>query len=223
MNSIAQPAPMPVDKEAWRSRLHLSNFVNAAHQYEDVVSCTPGKRLLVIGPGQGLETAVFRSSGFEVVTYDIDVAMAPDVTGSAHDMSCFGNGQFDVAIASHVLEHMAFPFFEPALREMSRVARHALVYLPYGGRHLELGLVRRQHEREYHLRLNIPPFWRQPSTSEARFADGQHYWEIGVRGCSRRRIAGMLAKHFTILRAYQNPHWLVSMNYVLASRASCEP
>ena len=138
-------------------------------------------------------------------------------------MGCFADGQFDVAIASHVLEHMAFAYFEPALREIRRVARYALIYLPYAGRHADLALVRRQHSLEYHFRLNIPPFWQLPSPSEANFADGQHYWEVGVRGCSRRTVTQIIRNHFTILRAYQNPHWLVSLNYVVASAAPAVP
>jgi len=213
---VAKPGPMPVDKPAWLARLHASNFMNAWHQYDDLVTHTRGRRVLVIGPGQGLEAAVLRSQNYQVTTYDIDPDFQPDVVGSAHDLRVFADGQFDAVVASHVLEHMAFGYFERALAEIGRVGRFALVYLPYAGRHWDLGVIRRQHLAEHHLRLNVPPFWRVPSATEARFAGGQHYWEVGIRGCSRRAITAIVARHFRILRAYQNPHWLVSWNYVLA-------
>ena len=45
----------------------------------------------------------------------------PDVVGSVHDMSMFGDLQFDVAIASHVLEHLADPV--GTLREVRRTMK----------------------------------------------------------------------------------------------------
>lgn len=215
---VPEPAAMPVDKQAWLSRLHISNFVNAFHQYEDVVAHTDGKRILVIGPGQGLEVAVFRSQGYDVTSYDIDAEIGADFIGSVHDMKCFAAKSFDVVIASHVLEHMSFALFDAGLREIARVGRYALIYLPYAGRHVELGLVWRQAYQEKRFVLNVPPFWRKPSLVEPRFAGGQHFWEVGVRGCSVRKIRSSIQTHFDVLAAYQNPDWLVSMNFVLASR-----
>jgi hypothetical protein len=217
--SIPEPTTMPVDKAAWLSQLHISNFHNAFYEYRDVQSCTQGKKILIVGPGQGLEVTVFKSRGYDVTTFDIDSAFNPDHLGSVHDMNCFKDKQFDVVIASHVLEHMSFNYFDTALKELARVANYALIYLPYAGRHIDLGLVLYQGSRERHLRINIEPFWRKPSLTEARFASGQHFWEIGVKGCTKAIIRKALDVRFEVLNAYQNPHWMVSMNYVLRSRA----
>jgi hypothetical protein len=56
------PAPtvMPLDREQWRRQIHRSNFVNSYYQYRDIQSCGDVKRVLVVGPGQGLDTAVLR-------------------------------------------------------------------------------------------------------------------------------------------------------------------
>jgi len=209
---------MPVDKQHWLGQLHASNFHNAFCQYRDIAKCIGATgRILIVGPGQGLDLTVFKSRGYSVTTYDIDAEFRPDHLGSVHDMSRFSDGQFDAVIASHVLEHMSYALFDAALSELARVARCALVYLPYAGRHIDLSFT---GAREHHLRLNVPPFWRVPSLQTPRFSGGQHFWEIGVWGCSRRKIERDISKHFEIVSAYQNPFWLVSMNYVLESRAA---
>ncbi len=215
---IPAPRPMPVDKEKWLSELHLSNFHNAYYEYRDTRRCIGDKgRILVVGPGQGLGLTVLRSRGYDVTTYDVDADMKPDHLGSVHDMSLFVDRAFDLVIASHVLEHMSFSLLDTALRELSRVARHAIVYLPFAGRHIDLALVRRQSTHEHHLLVNFPPFWRRASQTEPLFAGGQHFWEIGVRGISVRSIKRAMSRYFDLLECYQNPHWLVSMNFVLRS------
>lgn len=217
---IPAPRPMPVDKEQWLSELHLSNFHNAYYEYRDTRRCIgQAGRILVVGPGQGLGVLVLRSRGYVVTTYDLDADMKPDHLGSVHDMSDFADRAFDLVIASHVLEHMSFALLDSALRELARVARHALVYLPFAGRHIDMALVRRQSAVEHHLRVNIPPFWRRPSQTEARFAGGQHFWEIGVRGITTRTVSRAMSRYFDVLECYQNPHWLVSMNFVLRSHS----
>jgi 2-polyprenyl-3-methyl-5-hydroxy-6-metoxy-1,4-benzoquinol methylase len=104
---LPRPAVMPVDREAWRKELHLCNFVNSYYQFRDVakwVGSTP--TVLIIGPGQGLDTEILKWRGCAVTTFDIDETFRPDVIGSCHEMPMFRDGQFDVVIASHVLEHL---------------------------------------------------------------------------------------------------------------------
>jgi hypothetical protein len=212
---VPAPAAMPVDMRQWLKELHMSNFHNAYYEYRDTRACLGDQgKILVVGPGQGLGVAVLRARGYEVTTYDIDPEVRPDYQGSVHEMKDFGDGQFDLVIASHVLEHMSFALLDGALRELGRVARFALVYLPFAGRHIDLSL---SLPREFHLRLNLPAFWRRPSLERPRFAAGQHFWEIGVWGVGRTTVQRAMEKHFEVLDSYQNPHWLVSMNFVLRS------
>jgi hypothetical protein len=216
---IPPPAAMPVDKLQWLSQLHLSNFHNAYYEFRDVQRCIGSRgKLLVVGVGQGLDVTVFRSRGYDVTSYDIDPDFGPDRVGSVHDMSCFADDEFDAAVASHVLEHMSLSLLDSGLRELSRVARHAIVYLPYAGRHLDLSFTQFQGSFEHHWRVNVPPFWRRPSPEKPLFAGGQHFWEVGLRGCSRRAIRRRMEQYFEVVSMYQNPHWLVSMNFVLRSR-----
>ena len=81
--------------------------MNAYYEYRDLQACGTGRRLLIVGSGQGLDTVVLRWRGYEVTRLDIDETFEPEVVGSVHDMHMFQAGAFDAVIASHVLEHFA--------------------------------------------------------------------------------------------------------------------
>jgi len=209
---------MPVDREAWRKELHLSTFVNTAYQYRDVQSLNTGNRLLIIGPGQGLEAAVFRWRKYEVTTLDIDTVFEPDVVSSCHDMKMFDDRHFDVAIVSHVLEHLPIELLKAALAEIARVARHALVYLPIAGRHCTVRAIPGVLGIDVGLTVDVAPFWQKPDPRNPRYCGGQHYWEIGLRGFRWRDVKRMLSEQFVVLQDYRNKDWPVSGNFVLKSR-----
>ena len=215
---IPVPHVMPVDREIWASELNLSNFVNTSYQVRDAQFCGKVQTILVIGPGQGLDTAVFRWRGHQVTTFDIDTTFKPDVVGSCHEMPMFRNGQFDLVIASHVLEHLPVPYLDSALAEIARVGRFALVYLPVAGRHFHLRFSPGVLGIDISLIVDLLAFWHKPDGVTPRYCQGQHYWEVGLRGFRRTELIQRLSVEFEVLRAYRNKDWTPSMNFVLRSR-----
>jgi SAM-dependent methyltransferase len=216
---IPAPAVMPLaDREAWHKQLSLSNFVNSFYQLRDVESLDAGRRMLIIGPGQGLDTQIFRWRGYEVTTFDIDEAFGPDVVGSVHDLSMFGNGQFDVAVASHVVEHVAPALLDTALSEIARVAGHALIYLPVAGRPVHLRFVPHITPIDASVVIDVFNFLDAPDGVTPKYCEGQHFWEIGRRGWSRRAVRARLSVHFDVVREYRNYDWVGSYNFVLRSK-----
>ena len=211
---------MKLDRAAWVKQLHLSNFVNSYYQFRDVQSLPNVRRLLVVGPGQGLDTAVFRWRGYEVVTFDIDATFNPDVIGSVHEMKAFAEHEFDVVIASHVVEHLPVAYLDDALRELARVARFALIYLPSSGRPIAFSFSPGFRGLRWSCVVDVYNWFREPDPDRAVFAAGEHYWEVGRRGFSRRSLARRLRGHFRILKQYRNPDWLLSVNFVLQSMRS---
>ena len=209
---------MPIDREAWARQLHLSNFVNTYYQYRDLQSLSGVRKVLVIGPGQGLDTQVLRWVGYEVVTFDIDGTFSPDIIGSVHDLSRFGDGEFDASIASHVLEHMAEPYLDAALAGIARVSPYALIYLPVAGRHPRVRLTPNVTQLDLSLGVDLFNFFNRPSSNVAKYAQGQHFWEIGRPGFSLPAVRRRLEKHFTILRDYRNRDWLDSHNFVVGPK-----
>jgi hypothetical protein len=54
------PGVMPLDRDKWKLQLNLSNFVNTYYQYRDLNSLQNVRRVLIVGPGQGLDLHVLK-------------------------------------------------------------------------------------------------------------------------------------------------------------------
>jgi len=218
-NMVSVPAPMPVDRQEWAKQLNLSNFVNAYYQYRDLQSLQGCRKILIVGPGQGLDTQILKWRGYEVQTFDIDETFRPDFIGSVHDLSRFADRQFDAIIVSHVLEHLPVTYLDEALREISRVGRYALIYLPVHGRHAQLRLIPGFKGIDISLIIDLFNYFRKPDGAVPRYMTGMHYWEIGMRGWRVRDVAKRLSRYFHVEASYRNKEWLPSYNFVLKSKA----
>jgi SAM-dependent methyltransferase len=212
------PSVMPVDRAAWKRELNRSNFVNSYYQYRDVGLCPGARTILIVGPGQGLETQIFKWRGYAVTTFDIDETFEPDHIGSVHEMPMFESGSFDVVIASHVLEHLALPYLDTALQEIARVGRHAIIYLPVAGRHAQLRCAPGFKDQDWSLIFDFFNYFERPDGVTNRYCQGQHFWEIGRRGFRVRDVRTRLTRFFEVIAAYRNPDWTPSYNFVLRSR-----
>jgi hypothetical protein len=208
---------MPLDRDRWFGELHLSNFVNTYYQFRDLQSIKNCRAILIVGPGQGLDTQVFKWRGYEVVTLDVDETFKPDAVGSVHNLSIFAAGQFDAVIVSHVLEHLAEPYLDRALSEIARVGRYALIYLPVHGRHFQLRLIPGFKGLDFSLVLDLYNYFRKPDGVTPRYMAGQHFWEIGMRGYRVKDIVKRVSRYFEVLSVYRNKDWLPSQNFVLKS------
>lgn len=220
---IPKPDVMPIDREKWRGELNLSNFINAYYQFRDVQSLGACRTMLIVGPGQGLDAAVFRWRGLEVTTFDIDETFNPDVVGSVHDMHKFEDGKFDVVIASHVLEHLALPFLAPALAELARVGRFAIIYLPFAGRHGQIRFRLGARNAGFDYVWDVFNRMETPSGIEAIYCEKQHFWEVGYRGFRVSDLISRFLPYFHVRAHYRNHDWLPSYNFVLESRRDRSP
>jgi len=218
-NDSPRPTVMPIDRESWLKELNLSNFINTYYQFRDVTKWV-GERpsVLIIGPGQGLDAEALKWRGCRVLTFDIDETFNPDVKGSCHDMPMFGDAQFDVVIASHVLEHLPLPYLDQALSEIARVGRHAIFYLPVAGRHSILRFSPGFKGIDWSVILDVFKYWERPDGITAKYCSGQHYWEVGHRGFRVSDLRTRFSRSFEVLDSYRNRDWLPSYNFVLRSR-----
>jgi hypothetical protein len=211
------PSPMPVDRPLWAKQLNMCNFINSYYQYRDVKSLPSCEKVLIVGPGQGLDAEILKWRGYNVKTFDIDETFSPDFIGSVHDLSRFQNLEFDAIIASHVLEHLPVNFLDSALKEMARVAKYSIIYLPVHGMHLHLSFLTNYKNLKFSLIIDIFNYFKKTNGMTPRFMNGMHYWEIGLRGWRINEFKKRLRKYFIIENNYRNKDWLNSYNFVLRS------
>lgn len=209
---------MPIDRDAWAGELNLSNFANTYSQYRDLQLCDNVRTILIIGPGQGLDTSVLRWRKYAVTTFDIDKTFNPDVIGSVHDLSMFTDRSFDAVIASHVLEHLAVPYLDRCISELARVGRHCLIYLPVAGRHFQFRLKMDLKGIDTSLIIDLFNYFHRPDGITPRYCSGQHFWEVGMRGFRVADLVQRLSGRFQIVKHYRNRDWNPSYNFVLKSR-----
>jgi len=218
-SKIPIPSVMPVDRKAWFKQLNLSNFVNTYYQYRDLQLCKDCKKVLIVGPGQGLDTLVLKWRGYDVTTLDIDDTFKPDYVGSVHALNMFMTGQFDAVIASHVLEHLAEPYLDIALQEIARVGQYAIIYLPVHGLHIQFRFKSNFKEIDLPVVFNIFNYFEKPSGIEPCYMENQHFWEIGMRGYRVKDIIKRMSRFFDVISVYRNKDWLISQNFVLKSKS----
>jgi len=217
-NIGVRPTVMPVDREHWKRELGLSNFLNAYAIFRDISTLPDCRKILNIGPGQGLDVEVMKWRGYEVTTIDIDPVFSPDVVGSVNDMKMFENKQFDIVIASHVLEHLPPKYLDSAISEISRTGRYALIYLPCSGIFLKLSIETNFRGLKATIIASIARIFSKPDKQRPKYMEGQHYWEVGVKGFTKIDLLERFREHFSVRKAYRNKLWPQSMNYVLKSK-----
>lgn len=214
-----QPTVMPVDRKQWKKELNLSNFVNTGYEYRDLEQCGGNiKSVLVIGPGQGLDLVVLKWRGYQITTFDIDETFEPDHLGSVHDLSRFKDKQFDVVIASHVLEHLAVDYLDKSLSEIARISTYALIYLPVAGKHFQFRLKPGFRGIDICWFIDIFNWFERPDGISPRYCEGQHFWEVGMLGFRVNDLIKRMSPYFEIISTYRNRDWNPSQNFVLKSK-----
>ena len=216
--NIPKPTKMPSNAMIREDRLSLVNFINSYYIYRDITRCTGVRKILIIGPGQGLDTEILKCRGFDVTTLDIDDAFSPDVLGSIHKLDMFEDKQFDLIVASHVLEHLAITYLDQSLKEMARVSKYSVVYLPVHGRHFQGRVKMDVKGIDLSYIFDLFNYFHKPDGVTPRYCQGQHFWEVGMRGFRVKDLKERFGRYFEILDDYRNKDWLPSYNFVLRSK-----
>lgn len=167
---------------------NLNRFISYFYQIESVLKEDP-KNVLEIGVGNKTVSGYLKRRGVNLTTCDIDPNLEPDVVANIKELP-FKAGEFDVVMACEVLEHIHFEDLEKTLKHLRRAARKTVIIsIPYVTFNI-------------YWKCKVIPFipewkflWRicEYSCFEHKF-DGQHYWEMGKKGYSRRKIRKLLKK-----------------------------
>ncbi len=190
----------------YKKNLGITNYINAHYQIRDCLQLNP-KKVLIIGVGVGLEKALLKHFGIEVLTVDIDEDLGPDIVGTVLDMKFFEDEEFDVVIAAHILEHLPYEYFDDAIKEISRVSKNALIYLPLACLIPNIS-VSITPIFDYRFKIVIPFFWKKHTFN------GEHYWELGTRGYRVSKVIKDIKKYFINTEGYHSEAWHYSYNIV---------
>jgi len=164
------------DKNRWMSYWY---------QIKEVLGFNP-KIVLIIGKGNGLVSEYLKLAGIKIVVLDIDETLKPDVIASVLKMP-FADNEFDAVLCAQVLEHLPYEDFFKAISEIGRVAKtSAVISLPHFGPAIRFLF-------KFPLFPEIKFMIKLPYPKKHQFK-GEHYWEIGKRGYSLKKIKKEIMK-----------------------------
>lgn len=188
------------DKRRWMSYWH---------QVKEILVFKP-ENVLVVGKGSGLVSEYLKLIGIKIVTLDTDELLNPDIVASVLEIP-FADSEFDAVLCAQVLEHLPYEDFNRALSEITRVAkRGAIISLPHFGPAIRF-LFKFPFLPEIKFMIKLP----YPKKHQFK---GEHYWEIGKRGYSLKKIKKEIMKSGLAIEkdyiVFENPlhHFFILKN-----------
>lgn len=177
--------------------LSLHRFISYFYQIDAIRRAKPTK-VLFIGVGDGVVSNFLKKHPvFEVVTFDIDPQLSPDVVGDIRKLP-FADGQFDLVCAFEVIEHLPFEGAKRAIAEIARVTSHrALISVPHRRSGFEFVFrfpFARSLVRSSYVRVAV----LFPVKFPGHAISTQHYWEVDGKTTKLATVRGAFRKHFSI-------------------------
>ena len=183
------------------------------HQIAETMTLKPEK-VLIIGAGDNIVTQILKEQGINVYTLDFDEETSPDFAGNITNIDNILQGKhFDVILCCQVLEHIPYGDVENVLNKLKLIADFVIISLPYCAANFKLD-VKFPFIKNMRLNIECHRFF------EKHKFDGQHYWEVGKKGFSKRQITKDLEKYFVVKKRFTAIHNQYHLFFVLASKQS---
>lgn len=190
------------------SYCHKQRWMSYWHQLDEVYKINP-KCVLIVGTGDGFVHRIL-SKRINVKVLDIAEDLSPDILGSVTDLSHLTNERFDCILCCQVLEHIPFDYFEKCLEELSACTnKYCVISLPQF--RWTLGI-------DFTLNRTLSFQLVLPRRNVDYSFDGQHYWNMGVKGCSRGEIEKKICKYFDIERSFDVKEITFHRFYILKKK-----
>ncbi|MBU1987987.1 MAG: class I SAM-dependent methyltransferase, partial [Nanoarchaeota archaeon] len=125
----------------------------------------------------------------------------PDVVADIRKLP-FKDNSFNTILACEIIEHIPFKDVPKALSELRRVAKkNVVISAPYSCVSLS-GLFKLKIPflgRLFNLSVYFPYDWLNPR--KFKF-NSEHYWEMGRKGYSKKKILTLFNKYFKLVDCY---------------------
>lgn len=177
---------------------NVKRFISYFYQIDIVRELNPQKTL-EIGIGNKTTTNYLKQRGMKIDTCDFDKELEPDYVADIRKLP-FKNKSYDLVMACEIIEHIPWEDVEKALNELHRVSKkHVIISIPYSSIGFEfifkVPLVSKILKKPF---LNL--FFRIPYFFLGIKFSGEHYWEMGRKNYSKRKIRSTFKKHFKIVK-----------------------
>lgn len=173
--------------------VNKERFISYYYQLKYILEINP-KTFLEIGCGTGI-LKKFLPKSINYFSSDIDIDLTPDVMSNIESLP-FKDNSFEMIGCFQVLEHLPFEKFKQILLELERVSsKYVFISIPNASRQFMIDI----HVpviRQITFNILIPRFLKKHKF------DGQHYWEIGKKGLSKKMIKKIIESIFKVKHSF---------------------
>jgi len=173
--------------------INKERFASYYYQLKYIEEINP-ENVLEIGGGAGILKKLIPSD-IKYIHADISKELNPDVIATVERLP-FKDNQFNLIGCFQVLEHLPFEKFPNLLDELKRVSsKYIFISLPYANHKIffEMTLPK---SKKVSINIVIPMFYKKHKF------DGQHYWEIGKKNYSQKKIKNIIEKKFKVAASF---------------------
>ena len=210
-----------VDKSHYNfeTYLNLERWISYYHQIQNIrfVSDLLKQKsfnVLEIGIGDKTVSNILKNIGFKIITADIDPKLKPDHIISLPIIDL--NRKFDCIVCCEVLEHLKYQDAEKSLKSMSKLSRYCVLSLPHKSISISITL-KIWFLKTFKLYISTP----SPKSFIKFQFNGEHYWEIGAKGFSLKRLKKSIKNSgFRIIKDYRVPEYPYHHFFLLRSLAN---
>jgi len=166
----------------------IERFISYYNQIHLIKKVNPGN-ILEIGIGTKVVSEYFKRLNFDITTCDFDKALKPDIVADIRYLP-FKDNQFDGVLAFEILEHLPFSDFMRTLKELKRVSKkYVIISIPYVTINIS------GHFKIIPYKESFNFLWRVMESFFIKHKfNGHHYWEMGKKDYSRKRIRKIIVK-----------------------------
>ena len=180
------------------SNIDEMQFISYYHQIE-LPTKIGAKKILEIGIGDKTTSNYLKQHNFEIITCDIDKNRTPNIVADIRNLP-FKNNSFDTIITFEVLEHLPWDYINQIIEDLHRITgKFVIISVPYSSHHFEL-VIKFPFIRKILKKDFIDIFFRIPfPVRDIKSIDEPHYWEIGRKSYSLKKLKKVLLRKFKII------------------------